>query len=157
MNWIRASPETEWSYFAAGDDVNEQFALKTLMQYFIQSCDMELIDIPLFQDMTSLDCNGYNIDLHNDYQCTGIHHDKEAKSFCLLFERTGGNSKNVNMCLVFKEAVVEKINFSLPEVASRRIMDSLYRGRFEKHGRMLQHRAKTSHGVKGGQPTCMES
>jgi hypothetical protein len=34
VKWVRLSSETEWIYFGAENDVNEDFAIKKIMNYF---------------------------------------------------------------------------------------------------------------------------
>lgn len=34
VDWIKATPESEWFYFGAGKEANIEFAMKTVTEYF---------------------------------------------------------------------------------------------------------------------------
>jgi hypothetical protein len=44
VNWLRVSDETEWIYFGAGDDVNQDVALQKVTEYFPDSIVAVAID-----------------------------------------------------------------------------------------------------------------
>lgn len=98
---------------------------------------MDLTNIPLFQEMTSIDAFGYSVDLHNDYHCFALTFDKDDRSLNLAFTPNHRVPNNPRLCLIFRSAVITSLNMKLEGDLDARTIDSLYRGRFEVNSETL--------------------
>lgn len=92
---------------------------------------MDLTNIPLFQEMTSIDAFGYSVDLHNDYHCFALTFDKNERSLNLAFTPNHRVPNKPKLCLIFKNACITSLNVKFKGDLDAKIIDSLYRGRFE--------------------------
>ncbi|WP_336834532.1 hypothetical protein [Sphingobacterium siyangense] len=103
---------------------------------------ISLTQAELFKNNITLDLDDAHLDLHNDYECIRLVYNRTYNEFRLTFKRvTLETDVNYNQVdVVFIDAVIDTCLFVFDEDVSDkfRIIDLLYRGRFENGDKLAE-------------------
>jgi hypothetical protein len=98
---------------------------------------INLTDIELFKDLTSVEVEDRVIDLHNNYNCRSINYTIDNKTIEILFELR--DTKLNKLCLLFEGAVIAKSSYFFNRTTDASTINSFYRGKFEANGGLLEY------------------
>ncbi|MCA6451223.1 MAG: hypothetical protein IM598_15900 [Chitinophagaceae bacterium] len=93
---------------------------------------MQLIDVKLFEDLNQREFGKKYYDFHNDFVCSNI--SLVDSCFILLMKSI---SADFIVSIKFLNAEIQKMEFGLNSINNGLTIDSLYRGRIEKNGELL--------------------
>lgn len=92
---------------------------------------IELTNVELFKDLTTLEAEETFFDLHNDYTCTNIHYKRSDKTLGFLFEPNKSDAAKNNLFLLFENATLSNFNLHHNRTTDSSTLDSFYRGRYQ--------------------------
>lgn len=102
---------------------------------------IKLLKPELFENLAEFNNGKTYIDLHNHFDCTQIKLDQH--SLTLLFTALDPTSGIGSVKFTFKNIVVSKISDYLTNGNLFKLtVDNIYRGRFEKNGKLFEHSEK---------------
>jgi hypothetical protein len=93
---------------------------------------IELTNIPLFKDLTSIITDNGEFDIHNDYNCYLIDLNSKENFIKFFFKKNNENIVNSQLCLFFQNARILNFNLFFDRTEDTGIINNFYRGRFEK-------------------------
>jgi hypothetical protein len=92
---------------------------------------IELTNVELLKDLTTLETAETFFDLHNDYICTNIYYKSLDKTLSFMFEPAIGNAAKSSLCLLFENVTISNFNLYLNRTTDSSTLDSFYRGRYQ--------------------------
>lgn len=97
---------------------------------------IELKNVELFKDLTTIEQNGIVLDLHNDFTCAIVDYDKNEKLLHIGFI---SNIDGGKICLRFEGVTIVKLNLIFNKIKDKSTINILYRGRFEIDGSLFEY------------------
>lgn len=95
---------------------------------------IDLTNIELFESLASIESGSSTIDLHNDYDCTGIRYDAEEKLLELTFQAIASS-----VVLKFEGASISKFSLVPKRTEDSSTLNNFYRGRFVVNGEIFEY------------------
>lgn len=90
-------------------------------------------DIKLFDDLTQLTINHKTYDLHNNYDLSSL-----TLSDCKLLFKLNHCKEAKTISVLFHDVEIVKLGFEFSSCIDNSTIDSLYRGRFERDGSLIE-------------------
>jgi hypothetical protein len=100
---------------------------------------IELTNVELFKDLTTLEAVDTFFDLHNEYTCTNIDYKLLDKTLGFLFEPNKSNAAKNNLYLLFENATISNFNLYLNRTTDSSTLDSFYRGRYQLENALFEY------------------
>lgn len=85
----------------------------------------------LFDDLTNITCNSFNIDLHNSYYCNCWKFDKEISELRMTFNAALTTENPRQIELLFIDVELSDALVSFEEGEENKTISAFYRGRFQ--------------------------
>ena len=96
---------------------------------------LDVTKIEMFKSLTEWEIENDFFDLHNDFVCLSFDLNAECREVLVKFMSI---NKNVQICLVFKEAQVVRFHMER-RCADCNIINNIYRGRAEVNGTLIEY------------------
>lgn len=90
---------------------------------------IDLTESELFKNLVETTMEDIYIDLHNDYNCSGINYKGADKNLVLLFEKIDRSKPFIS--IRFENTVFDIVNLNFKSILKSLTLDNFYRGRFE--------------------------
>lgn len=100
---------------------------------------IELTNVELFKDLTTLKTVDGLFDMHNDYICTKIDFKSSDKTLGFLFKPNKSDAVKNNLYLLFQNVTLSNFNLYLNRTTDSSILDSFYRGRYQLDDALFEY------------------
>ena len=97
--------------------------------------ELKLIKPELFRNLIEIDFQGIYYNLHNDFKCIKVNFNRGNNILSLKFKR---EIDNLYLNVILFETKIDVFDLVNLEVLNYFTLDLLYRGRFEKSGKLLE-------------------
>lgn len=98
---------------------------------------IDLTNVALFDDLTTVNYDGGYFDLHNDYYCKNIRWLSANRAVSFLFNPRDPSSDKCPLVLQFEEASVPVFTVNFERSADSSTLETFYRGRYVLDGDLL--------------------
>lgn len=92
---------------------------------------IELTNVEILKDLTTVETGETFFDLHNDYCCTDIDYKSTSKTLRFTFESRIADAAKNKLYLLFENVTFSTFNLYLKRTTNSCTLDSFYRGRYQ--------------------------